>query len=120
MENQDERVTYDIVVPSEDPEPRKDAKKEEVLKGQEVTDKADGKDDDISEEDLQLKNELEMLVERLREPDSTLYTPSLESLRTLIRTSTSSMTSVPKPLKFLRPFYSELESVRESWDETKL
>jgi 26S proteasome regulatory subunit N1 len=30
------------------------------------------------------------------------------------------MTSVPKPLKFLRPFYSELESVRESWDESKL
>ncbi len=30
------------------------------------------------------------------------------------------MTSVPKPLKFLRPFYGELERIREAWDETKL
>jgi hypothetical protein len=47
MENQDDRVTYDIAVPSEDPEPRKDKKKEEVLKSQEVSDKTDGKDEDI-------------------------------------------------------------------------
>lgn len=33
---------------------------------------------------------------------------SLEQLRTLIRTATSSMTSVPKPLKFLRPHYGDL------------
>ncbi len=30
------------------------------------------------------------------------------------------MTSVPKPLKFLRPFFLELEGLRESWDEAKL
>lgn len=30
------------------------------------------------------------------------------------------MTSVPKPLKFLRPFYGELEMIREAWDESKL
>jgi hypothetical protein len=47
MENQDHRVKYDIAVPSEDPEPRKDKKKEEVLKSQEVTDKTEGKDEDI-------------------------------------------------------------------------
>ncbi|KAH9992275.1 armadillo-type protein [Russula vinacea] len=62
-----------------------------------------------SEEDLQLRGELEMLVERLKEPDTTLYRPALETLRALIRTSTSSMTSVPKPLKFLRPHYPELQ-----------
>jgi hypothetical protein len=28
-----------------------------------------------SEEDLQLKSELEMLVERLKEPDTSLYLP---------------------------------------------
>ncbi|NXD32184.1 RPN1 protein, partial [Spelaeornis formosus] len=70
---------------------------------------------DMSEEDLQLKAELEMLVERLKETDSGLYLPALESLRTLIKTSTSSMTSVPKPLKFLRPHYDELGKIRDSW-----
>ena len=70
-----------------------------------------------SEEDQQLKAELEMLVERLKESDTGLYQPALESLRSLIRTSTSSMTSVPKPLKFLRPHYDEMGSIRESWAE---
>jgi 26S proteasome regulatory subunit N1 len=26
------------------------------------------------------------------------------------------MTSVPKPLKFLRPHYEDLSKIRESWD----
>jgi len=50
-----------------------------------------------------------------QEPDATLYRPALETLRTLIRTSTSSMTSVPKPLKFLRPHYYELETIYNKW-----
>ena len=41
--------------------------------------------------------------------------PALQALRTFIRTSTSSMTSVPKPLKFLRPFYEELGKIRRIW-----
>ncbi|KAF9508141.1 hypothetical protein BS47DRAFT_246748 [Hydnum rufescens UP504] len=56
-----------------------------------------------------------MLAERLSEPDTLLYRPALETLRTLIRTSTSSMTSVPKPLKFLRPHYPTLEAIYEKW-----
>ena len=39
--------------------------------------------------------------------------PALESLRTLIKASTTSMTSVPKPLKFLRPHYDTLKAVYE-------
>ncbi|RKP15298.1 armadillo-type protein [Piptocephalis cylindrospora] len=70
---------------------------------------------DLSEEDEQLKGELEMLVERLSEPDTSLYAPSLEALRSLIRTSTSSMTSVPKPLKFLRPHYGRLRRQHGTW-----
>ena len=27
------------------------------------------------------------------------------------------MTSVPKPLKFLRPFYADLEGVRATWPD---
>ncbi|KWU44572.1 26S proteasome regulatory complex, non-ATPase subcomplex, Rpn1 subunit [Rhodotorula sp. JG-1b] len=70
-----------------------------------------------SEEDASLKAELEMLVERLSESDSNLHRPALESLRTLIRTSTSSMTSVPKPLKFLRPHYAQLQQIHASWPD---
>ncbi|KAK8847370.1 hypothetical protein IAR55_005228 [Kwoniella newhampshirensis] len=114
-----DRPTFDIAVPSRDPEP-KDADKPKAngdLKGK---GKDDGKDEltDMSEEDMQLKAELEMLVQRLKESDTNLYLPALESLRTLIRTSTSSMTSVPKPLKFLRPFYEEMGQIRDSWDES--
>jgi 26S proteasome regulatory subunit N1 len=38
---------------------------------------------------------------------------ALESLRTLIRASTTSMTSVPKPLKFLRPHFDTLKEIYE-------
>nr|XP_019047227.1 26S proteasome regulatory subunit N1 [Kwoniella bestiolae CBS 10118]OCF26157.1 26S proteasome regulatory subunit N1 [Kwoniella bestiolae CBS 10118] len=116
-----DRPTFDIAVPSTDPE-KKDQDKPQPNGNGDVKGKGkdDGKEDDVadmSEEDLQLKAELEMLVQRLKEPDTNLYLPALESLRTLIRTSTSSMTSVPKPLKFLRPFYEEMGKIRDGWDE---
>ncbi|CAG8552839.1 6622_t:CDS:10 [Paraglomus occultum] len=84
-------------------------------------DEKDKKDEveELSEEDQQLKNELEMLVERLKEPDISLHNPALESLRTLIRTSTSSMTSVPKPLKFLRPHYATMAEIYENWIDSE-
>ncbi|EXX69251.1 proteasome regulatory particle base subunit RPN1 [Rhizophagus irregularis DAOM 197198w] len=56
-----------------------------------------------------------MLVERLKEGDVNLHRPALESLRTLIRTSTSSMTSVPKPLKFLRSHYVTITEIYQNW-----
>ncbi|XP_012937202.1 26S proteasome non-ATPase regulatory subunit 2 [Aplysia californica] len=68
---------------------------------------------DLSEEDKQLQDELNMLVERLTEPNQKLYPAALESLRTQIRASTTSMTSVPKPLKFLRPHYDTIKGVHE-------
>lgn len=117
-------MDLELAVPSEDPTKQKKTSKdeEEQVKKPEGNGKdgvkGDGggnKDDEMSDEDLQLKNELEMLVERLKESDTDLYKPALESLRTLIKTSTSSMTSVPKPLKFLRPFYTELIDIREQW-----
>ncbi|CRK27466.1 hypothetical protein BN1723_013976 [Verticillium longisporum] len=73
--------------------------------------------EELSEEDQQLKNELEMLVERLTESDASLYKPALEAMKTSIKTSTSSMTAVPKPLKFLRPHYETLTKLQEDWPE---
>ncbi|CAG8592604.1 12843_t:CDS:10 [Funneliformis mosseae] len=90
------------------------AKEESKAKTNEDKEKKD-EVEELSEEDLQLKNELEMLVERLKEGDASLHRSALESLRTSIRTSTSSMTSVPKPLKFLRPHYVTITEVYESW-----
>lgn len=42
-----------------------------------------------------------------------MYRPALEELRRQIRSSTTSMTSVPKPLKFLRPHYAKLKEIYE-------
>ncbi|KAK3716202.1 proteasome regulatory particle base subunit [Vermiconidia calcicola] len=82
----------------------------------------DGKKDDhdlppeeLSEEDQKLKDELDMLVERLTEDDTSLYKSALEAIKTSIKTSTSSMTAVPKPLKFLRPHYAKLCEAYERW-----
>lgn len=55
----------------------------------------------------------------LQEPNTELYRPALETLRTLIRTSTSSMTSVPKPLKFLHPLYPGLQELYETWSPSE-
>ncbi|KIW36798.1 uncharacterized protein PV06_10920 [Exophiala oligosperma] len=81
---------------------------------------ADGKTDapaeeELSEEDQHLKSELEMLVERLKENDTSLYKPAIDAIKNFIKTSTSSMTAVPKPLKFLRPHYDELAALYDKW-----
>ncbi|KAF9457552.1 armadillo-type protein [Collybia nuda] len=114
---------FTIQVQSEDPKKKEKPEQKENEKAEGSSKllkdvKTDGKGDDsedLSEEDLQLRNELEMLVERLKESNTELYRPALETLRTLIRTSTSSMTSVPKPLKFLRPHYPDLQALYETW-----
>lgn len=65
--------------------------------------------DDLSEEDKQKKEELDMLVERVQEADQGVAKAALEALVNELKTATSSMTSVPKPLKFLRPHYPALQ-----------
>ncbi|KAG0934931.1 hypothetical protein G6F32_010573 [Rhizopus arrhizus] len=75
-------------------------------------------EEELSEEDQQLKAELELMVERLQDENKDLHRPALEHLRTAIRTSTSSMTSVPKPLKFLGKFYPSLKQLHATWSES--
>lgn len=79
--------------------------------------KKDDKDkpEEISEEDLALKEGLELAVLRLQEKDASLHAQALNHLSYEIRTATASMTSVPKPLKFLHPHYNSLKAVYESW-----
>ncbi|MCJ1275674.1 proteasome regulatory particle base subunit [Puttea exsequens] len=76
-------------------------------------------EEELNEEDQNLKNELEMLLTRLQEPDDSLYIPSLNAIKDFIKTSTSSMTAVPKPLKFLRPHYEGLTLTFERWPSGK-
>lgn len=52
-----------------------------------------------------------------QEPDTSLYSPALDAIKNFIKTSTSSMTAVPKPLKFLRPHYDDLTALYEKWSE---
>ncbi len=63
-----------------------------------------------------------MLVQRLTEPNNTaeVRKAALESLKNEIRSATSSMTSIPKPLKFLRPHYDQLKTFYEAKDATPI
>ncbi|XP_057953609.1 26S proteasome non-ATPase regulatory subunit 2 homolog A-like [Malania oleifera] len=82
--------------------------------------KDEKKDEDLSDEDLALKQQLELYVERVQDSDPGLQKLALESMRQEIRTSTSSMTSVPKPLKFLRPHYGTLKAYYETMGDSDL
>ncbi|GFS34800.1 26S proteasome regulatory subunit S2 1A [Actinidia rufa] len=82
--------------------------------------KDEKKDEDFSEEDLALKQQLELYVERVQDSDPGLQKVALDSMRQEIRTSTSSMTSVPKPLKFLRPHYGTLKAYYETMEGSDL
>lgn len=57
------------------------------------------------------------LMFTLQESETSLYEPALEAIKNFIKTSTSSMTAVPKPLKFLRPHYAKLASLYETWPQ---
>ncbi|KAJ1611301.1 proteasome regulatory subunit S2 (RPN1) [Cryptosporidium canis] len=65
---------------------------------------------DLTEEDKVLKEEIDDLVGKVLSEESGLEVSrsSLESLSSLIKTSTSGMTSVPKALKFLGIHYERL------------
>lgn len=60
-----------------------------------------------------------MLVERLQEEKTELYAPSLNTMAQLIRASTTSMTSVPKPLKFMRPHYDTMKEIHKKMQTTR-
>uniref|UniRef100_A0A914X4C9 26S proteasome non-ATPase regulatory subunit 2 n=1 Tax=Plectus sambesii TaxID=2011161 RepID=A0A914X4C9_9BILA len=104
-----------MVVPKETEKPVEVKKKENdkdkktdeknVMKGDKI--------EEMTEEDKKLQDDLNLLVERLSENDTTLYMPSLETMRSLIRASTTSMTSVPKPLKFMRAHYGTMKEILE-------
>lgn len=54
--------------------------------------------------------EINSLVESIKQGNEQLIVPALEQLRSIIRESTTSMTSIPKPLKYLRNKYNDLKA----------
>ena len=86
--------------------PKKPAAKKKKKGEEEVT--------ELSEEDQELKANLEMMVERIKDSDPGVQSTALDNITREIRSATTSMTSVPKPLKFLRPQYEGLKSSYDS------
>ncbi|KAJ2032970.1 proteasome regulatory particle base subunit [Coemansia sp. S16] len=81
--------------------------------------KAKDEKDELSEEDQQLVSELEMIVERLKESSVDIHRSAMENLNNIIRSTTSSMTSVPKPLKYLKGHYATLAELYEAWSDER-
>ncbi|CAL6277114.1 unnamed protein product [Bathycoccus prasinos] len=93
----------DVVVPSSTTDGKDKSDDDDEKKSTKTNGKDAKPEIELSEEDLQLKTNLELLVQRVMDSKAGVAKLALESVRTEIKTATSSMTSVPKPLKFLRP-----------------
>lgn len=62
----------------------------------------------MTQEDLELKENIEKNIEMILGNDQEKAKTGLETLTTIVSTATSTMTSVPKPFKFLKDHYSSL------------
>ncbi|KAA0145669.1 hypothetical protein FNF29_08441 [Cafeteria roenbergensis] len=76
-------------------------------------------EDGLTDEDRELKERLEEAVAKAAGADASVLASALETLRSSIQESTSSMTSVPKPLKFLAPHYEGLKRSYAALPETE-
>lgn len=52
-----------------------------------------------------------------QDKDQKLVGPALEMLKYIIRTSTTSMTSVPKPLKYMALYYLSLKNLHKNMQD---
>jgi 26S proteasome regulatory subunit N1 len=73
--------------------------------------------DTMSQEDQELKERLETCVSTVLNEDNEaavtipIRQKALDIIVTELRTATASMTSVPKPLKFLRPHFADIKQL---------
>lgn len=71
--------------------------------------------EELSEEDQQLKDMLDKQVTQLTtSTEQSVVLACIKKIGTEIKTATASMTSVPKPLKFLRPHYSTIKEAHST------
>jgi 26S proteasome regulatory subunit N1 len=86
-----------------------------VLADETTKNKKEDNEPEMSEEDLKKKEELETIVERIKDgSDAGVQANALSMLKEEIRTSTGSMTAVPKALKFVGPFYQDIKTALET------
>jgi 26S proteasome regulatory subunit N1 len=82
--------------------------------------KEEEQEESMSEDDLELKERLETCVSTVinKEKEAAvtiaLRQKALDVIVNELRTATSSMTSVPKPLKFLRPHFADIQTLYQS------
>ena len=67
-----------------------------------------------------LKEKLELLVERLTDSNRAQRDQALTQIAEEIRGATKTMTSVPKPLKFLTPLYPQMIEAQEAEKDAAL
>ena len=84
-------------------EPAKEDEKKEA-------DKKEEEPEELSEEDQKLKDTLDGLVGQLGDQNATSLGAVIAEMGREIKEATTSMTSVPKPLKFLRPHYATVKA----------
>jgi hypothetical protein len=70
-------------------------------------------DAELSEEDLELKKNLELMVQRVSDKDPSVVKAALSAICNEIQSSTTAMSAVPKPLKFLVP---HVDALRAAFD----
>merc|ERR1719482_905755 len=87
------------------------ANKEGDKKKSDPLQKAVDKEKEMTEEDIREKEELDACVEQLASGDAAVVQSTLVTVTEKLKTATSTMTSVPRPLKFLRPHYEKLKEI---------
>lgn len=93
-------------LPSQDPKPLGNEKED---------------DSKLSEEDQRIKDQVELLVSRSADQNVDVSKFAVEQLVDLLRTSSSmSVASVPKPLKYVRSMYPDLELALKQASDTAL
>ena len=76
----------------------------------------DKKDQELTEEDKEYKQNIDDMVTGLYDKDQEIRNNAYNLIKTEITTATSSMTSIPRPLKFLRLHYDALKEYLANFD----
>lgn len=67
-----------------------------------------------------MKEKLELLVERLSDKEKAQRVYALDQLKQEIQGATKTITSVPKPLKFLSPLFAKIKAAYDAESEATL
>ncbi|KAJ9437534.1 26S proteasome non-ATPase regulatory subunit 2-like protein A [Diplonema papillatum] len=107
----EEEQAVSIPVPSKDPKKDKHKKDEDAKwKEKDMPGLGHVREEDLNDDDLKVKKDVDECVEKIMDPDQGVVNLALVTLTDLMRTSTGSVTSIPKPLKFCRQHFKTLEA----------